>query len=362
MFTANSMNSLAEVLGLALPGNGTIPAVMGERIALARKAGHQVLELLEKDIRPKDLINPESIRNAIAVDMALGGSTNTVLHIPAIAYEADVVMNLEVFNDISDQIPHLCSLSPAGDYFIEDLYYAGGVQAVMKSLADGGKLDLDVMTATGKTLGENLEKAEIYDQEVIRSLDNPFHEEGGLAILTGNIAPDGSVVKQAAVAPEMLEHTGPARVYNSEEEAIEAIMDGDISEGDVVVILYEGPKGGPGMREMLSPTSALAGMGLDKSVALLTDGRFSGASRGASIGHISPEAATGGPIAAVEEGDIIEIDIPNGSLNLKISDEEIETRLEKLEPKEPGIKEGYLARYSHFVDTADTGAVLKDKV
>ena len=361
MFTANTMNCITEALGMGLPGNGTIPAVMGERIALARKAGYQVMELLEKDISPKDLINPESIRNAVAVDMALGGSTNTVLHIPAVAHAADVVMNLEVFDNISRQIPHVCSLSPSGKDEIEDLYYAGGVQAVMKTLADAGKLNLDVMTATGKTLKENLTEAEVFDSEVIRSADNPFHEEGGLAILTGNIAPDGSVVKQSAVAPEMLEHSGPARVYNSEEEAIEAIMDGDITEGDVVVILYEGPQGGPGMREMLSPTSALAGMGLDKSVALLTDGRFSGASRGASIGHISPEAATGGPIGVIEEGDIIEIDIPNRSLNLKVSEKEIEARLDELEPKEPGVKDGYLIRYSQFVDTADTGAVIKEE-
>jgi len=359
MFTANTMNCITEALGMGLPGNGTIPAVMGERVALARKAGLQVMELIKENIKPEDIITPESVRNAIAVDMALGGSTNTVLHIPAISYAADIVMNLEVFDNVSKQIPHLCDMSPAGKDFIEDLYYAGGVQAVMKELADGGKINTDVLTVTGTKLEENLKQAEVTDRNVIRQLDNPYHERGGLAILTGNIAPQGAVVKQSAVAPEMLEHSGPARVFESEEQAIEAIMNGDIKAGDVVVILYEGPQGGPGMREMLSPTSALAGMGLDKEVALLTDGRFSGASRGASIGHISPEAATGGPVAVIEEGDIIEIDIPEGSLNLKLSEEEIESRLKEWQPREPKIKEGYLGRYSQFVKTADTGAVFK---
>ncbi|MFW6007526.1 MAG: dihydroxy-acid dehydratase, partial [Halanaerobiales bacterium] len=313
----------------------------------------------EKNICPKDIITPESIRNAVAVDMALGGSTNTVLHIPAVAHAADVVMNLEVFDDISRQIPHLCSMSPSGKHFIEDLYYAGGIQSVIKELSESGKLNLDVITATGDTLENNLKDATRAQSEVIRPLDNPYHEQGGLAILTGNIAPDGAVVKQSAVAPEMLKHTGPARVFESEEKAYEAIINNKITEGDVVVILYEGPQGGPGMREMLSPTAALAGMGLDKSVALLTDGRFSGASRGASIGHISPEAATGGPIAVVEEGDIIEINIPERKLNLKISSEEMEKRLKNWEPGEPEITTGYLARYREFVDTADTGAVFK---
>lgn len=359
MFTANTMSCITEALGMALPGNGTVPAVMGERIALARKSGLKVMDLLEKNICPKDIITPESIRNAVAVDMALGGSTNTVLHIPAVAHAADVVMNLEVFDDISRQIPHLCSMSPSGKHFIEDLYYAGGIQSVMKELSESGKLNLDVITATGDTLENNLKDATRAQSEVIRPLDNPYHEQGGLAILTGNIAPDGAVVKQSAVAPEMLKHTGPARVFESEEKAYEAIINNEITEGDVVVILYEGPQGGPGMREMLSPTAALAGMGLDKSVALLTDGRFSGASRGASIGHISPEAATGGPIAVVEEGDIIEINIPERKLNLKISSEEMEKRLKNWEPGEPEITTGYLARYREFVDTADTGAVFK---
>lgn len=360
MFTANTMNCITEALGIGLPGNGTIPAVMGERVALARKAGEQVLELIKQDIRARDIITEDSVRNALAVDMALGGSTNTVLHISAVAHAADVDLSLDTFDEISKEVPHLCSMSPAGQHFIEDLYYAGGIQAVMKELAAGDKLNLDVITATTSNLGTNLSKAENLDREVIRPLDNPYHEQGGLAILKGNIAPKGSVVKQSAVAPEMMEHSGPARVFNSEEEANEAIMQGDINEGDVVVILYEGPQGGPGMREMLSPTSALAGMDLDKSVALLTDGRFSGASRGAAIGHISPEAAAGGPIAVIEEGDIIEIDIPERSLNLKISDEEIKERLNKWQPVEPPITEGYLNRYRKFVTSADTGAIFKE--
>lgn len=359
MFTANTMNCITEALGMGLPGNGTIPAVMGERIALARMAGLKVMELLEKDIRPRDIITPKSLQNAIAVDMALGGSTNTVLHIPAIAHAAGIDLSLELFDEISRQIPHLCSMSPGGKHFIEDLYYAGGIQAVLKVLADAGKLNLDVMTVTTKDLKTNLEGVEVFDEEVIRPFNNPYHKEGGLAILKGNLAPNGSVVKQSAVAPEMYKHSGPARVYNSEEEAIDAIMNGKINPGDVVVIRYEGPRGGPGMREMLGPTSALAGMGLDKSVALLTDGRFSGASRGASIGHISPEAAAGGPIAIVEEGDIIEIDIPARKLNLKVSEEEIKKRFADWKPVEPKIREGYLVRYSEFVKSADTGAIFK---
>lgn len=359
MFTANTMNCITETLGMGLPGNGTIPAVMGERIALARKAGLKVMELLEKGIKPRDIITSESIRNAVKVDMALGGSTNTVLHIPAVAHAADIDLKLDTFDQISRQIPHLCSMSPGGKHFIEDLYYAGGIQAVLKELADADKLNLDVMTATAKTMKENLTGVEIKNHEVIRPVDNPYHEEGGLSILKGNIAPNGSVVKQSAVAPEMYKHSGPARVFETEEDASEAIMNGKINTGDVVVIRYEGPQGGPGMREMLGPTSSLAGMGLDKSVALLTDGRFSGASRGASIGHISPEASAGGAIAIIEEGDIIEIDIPNRSLNLKVSEEEIEERLSKWEPIEPKITDGYLARYSHFVQSADTGAVFE---
>jgi dihydroxy-acid dehydratase len=358
MFTANTMNCLTEALGMGLPGNGTIPAVMGERTALARKAGSQVMELLKKDIRPRDIINIESIKNAIRVDMALGGSTNTVLHISAVAHAAGVDIDLSLFDEISRQIPHLCSMSPAGEHFIEDLYYAGGIQAVLKILTDAGKLNQDVMTVTTNSLGDNLKNAEVMDQSVIRPIDNPYHEEGGLAILKGNLAPDGSVVKQSAVAPEMYKHSGPARVFNSEEEANAAIMSNQIKDGDIVVIRYEGPKGGPGMREMLSPTSALAGMGLDKSVALLTDGRFSGASRGASIGHISPEAAAGGPIAIIEEGDIIEIDISTRKLNIEITDQEIKERLSKWKPIEPKIKEGYLLRYSEIVKSSDTGAVF----
>ncbi len=359
MFTANTMNCITEALGLGLPGNGTIPAVMGERIALARKAGYQVMEMLEKNITPSEIITPESIRNAVAVDMALGGSTNTVLHIPAVAHAADIHMNLAVFDEIGRKVPHLCSMSPSGEYFIEDLYRAGGIQAVMKVLAGDEILELDQPTVSGRTVGENIDQARVQDSDVIRPLDNPYHEQGGLAILEGNIAPDGSVVKQSAVDEQMLQHTGPARVYNSEEEANEAIMNGEINKGDVVVILYEGPRGGPGMREMLSPTSALAGMNLEKDVALLTDGRFSGASRGASIGHISPEAATGGPIAAVQEGDIIEIDIPARKLEVQLTETEIAERLEDWEPVEPPVTEGYLARYREFVDTADTGAVFK---
>ncbi len=359
MFTANTMNCITEALGMGLPGNGTIPATMGSRIALARKAGLKVMELLEKDICPRDIITRESVENAITVDMALGGSTNTVLHIPAVAHAAGVEIDLDLFDRISRQIPHLCSMSPGGNHFIEDLYYAGGIQAVLKVLADAGRLKLDVKTATGIDLKSNLEKVEVKDEEVIRPYNNPYHQEGGLAILKGNIAPAGSVVKQSAVAPEMMKHSGPARVFDSEEEANRAIMDGEIVEGDVVVIRYEGPQGGPGMREMLSPTSALAGMDLDKSVALLTDGRFSGASRGASIGHISPEAAAKGPIAVVEEGDIIEIDIPARSLNLKISDQDLKERLNSWQSAEAKVKDGYLVRYSEFVDSADTGAVFK---
>lgn len=358
MFTANTMNCITEAMGMGLPGNGTIPAVMGERIALARKAGLKVMELFEKNIRPRDIITRESIENAIATDMALGGSTNTVLHIPAVAHAAGVEIDLNLFDKISREIPHLCSMSPGGNHYIEDLYRAGGIQAVLKVLADEGKLNLDVLTVTGKDLKTNIKGVSVHDKNVIRPFNNPYHAEGGLAILKGNIAPGGSVVKQSAVAPEMLKHSGPARVFDCEEDAIKAIMDGKIVDGDVVVIRYEGPKGGPGMREMLSPTSALAGMGLDKTVALLTDGRFSGASRGASIGHISPEAAAGGPIAAIKEGDIIEIDIPSRLLNLKVSEEEIKKRLTELYEREARVNTGYLVRYSEHVKSADTGAIF----
>lgn len=359
MFTANTMNCITEVLGLGLPGNGTVPAVMGERIALARDAGNQVLDLLEKDIKPRDIVTPESIENAIAVDVALGGSTNTVLHIPAIADAFGIKIKLDKFDEVSRQTPHICSMSPAGKHFIEDLYYAGGIQAVLKVLDQAGQINTDVLTATGDKIEDNIAGEKVADNDVIRPVDNPYHEEGGLAILKGNLAPRGCVVKQSAVEPEMYEHSGPARVFECEEDADEAIMNGEIEPGDVVVIRYEGPKGGPGMREMLGPTSALAGMDLDTSVALLTDGRFSGASRGASIGHISPEAAAGGPIAIIEEGDIIEISIPERKLNLKVSDEEIERRLENWEPREPEITDGYLRRYSAFVRSADTGAIYE---
>ncbi|MFW6381561.1 MAG: dihydroxy-acid dehydratase, partial [Bacillota bacterium] len=300
-----------------------------------------------------------NFKNAVAVDVALGGSTNTVLHVSAIAYEAGVDLPLEMFDRVSRQVPHLCSMSPGGQHFIEDLYYAGGIQAVISELSKTGVIEEGVLTVTGDSLSSNIKGKEVLDCDVIRPVDNPYHEEGGLAILKGNLAPRGSVVKQSAVAPEMYQHSGPARVFNSEEETIKAIMEGEIRPGDVVVIRYEGPKGGPGMREMLSPTSALAGMGLDKSVALLTDGRFSGASRGASIGHISPEAAAGGPIAIIEEGDRIVINIPERQLELDVDQEEIDRRLEELEPKEPAITEGYLYRYSQFVTSADTGAVFK---
>ncbi|MFW5999789.1 MAG: dihydroxy-acid dehydratase [Halanaerobiaceae bacterium] len=359
MFTANTMNCITEALGLGLPGNGTVPAVMGERIALARDAGNQVLDLLEKDIKPRDIVTPESIENAIAVDVALGGSTNTVLHIPAIADAFGIKIKLDKFDEVSRQTPHICSMSPAGKHFIEDLYYAGGIQAVLKVLDEAGQINTDVLTATGGKIEDNIAGVKVADNDVIRPVDNPYHEEGGLAILKGNLAPRGCVVKQSAVEPEMYEHSGPARVFECEEDADEAIMNGEIEPGDVVVIRYEGPKGGPGMREMLGPTSALAGMDLDTSVALLTDGRFSGASRGASIGHISPEAAAGGPIAIIEEGDIIEISIPERKLNLKVSDEEIERRLENWEPREPEITDGYLRRYSAFVRSADTGAIYE---
>ncbi|MCT4687206.1 dihydroxy-acid dehydratase [Vallitalea sp.] len=359
MFTANSMNCLTEVLGLGLPGNGTIPAIYSERIRLAKMAGMAVMKVLEKDIRPRDIMNEKTFQNALTVDMALGCSTNSMLHLPAIANEAEVELNLDIANEISGKTPNLCKLSPAGPYHIQDLYKAGGVQAVMKELAKKDLLNTDLMTVTGKTVGENIEKAVNRDENVIRPIDDPHSKTGGIAVLKGNIAPDGCVVKKSAVAKQMLQHTGPARVYDSEDEAIKAIYDGMIKKGDVVVIRYEGPKGGPGMREMLSPTSALAGMGLDKEVALITDGRFSGATRGAAIGHVSPEAADGGNIGLVKENDTIEIDIEKGSINLKVTEEELEARREVFVPKEPKIKKGYLARYAKLVKSASTGAILE---
>ena len=360
MFTANSMNCLTEVLGMGLPGNGTVPAVYAERIRLAKKAGMMVMKLLKNSIRPRDIMTKEAFYNALTVDMALGCSTNSMLHLPAIAHEAGVELNLEIANEISERTPNLCKLAPAGPHFIVDLYEAGGVQAVMKELSKKNLLNLSLITVTGKTLGENIASAVNRNPNVIRPIDNPYSKTGGIAVLKGNLAPDGCVVKRSAVAEEMLQHRGPARVFNSEEEVIEAIFSGRINKGDVVVIRYEGPKGGPGMREMLAPTSALAGMGLDKDVALITDGRFSGATRGASIGHISPEAAEGGSIALVEEGDIISIDMINGTIELEVSDEELKRRKEKWQAPEPKVKSGYLARYAKLVTSASTGAILKN--
>lgn len=360
MFTANSMNCLCEVLGMALPGNGTIPAVYSERIRLAKQAGMKIMELLERNIRPRDIITPDSLYNALRVDMALGCSTNSMLHLPAIAYEAKAPISLEYANEISEVTPNLCHLAPAGDHHVQDLYAAGGVTAVMNELAKADLLKLDTMTVTGKTQGENIKGHEVKDYSVIRPLDNPYSKTGGIAVLKGNLALDGSVVKRSAVAPEMLSHEGPAKVYDSEDEAIAAIYAGEIKAGDVVVIRYEGPKGGPGMREMLSPTSAICGMGLDKEVALITDGRFSGATRGAAIGHVSPEAMEGGPIAFIKDGDIIEIDITKGILNVKVSDEEMAERKKNWTPNEPKIKTGYLKRYSKLVSSAMQGAVMLD--
>ncbi len=359
MYTANSMNCLCEAVGIALPGNGTIPAVHARRMQLAKHAGMAVMELLKRDIKPRDIVNEKSLRNALACDMALGCSTNTVLHLLAIAHEAGVDFDLTLFNEVSAQVPNLCHLAPAGPTHMQDLYAAGGIAAVQAELAKGGFLDTGLITATGKSVAENIKGAVIKDTGAVRPLSNPYSPTGGLQILWGNIAPDGCVVKRSAVAPEMLKHSGPARVFNSEEEAITAIYNGDIHEGDVVVIRYEGPKGGPGMREMLNPTSALAGMKLDTTVALITDGRFSGASRGASIGHVSPEAADGGPIGLIREGDIIRIDIPNASINVDVSDEELARRKAAFIPREPNIKSGWLARYARLVSSANTGAVLK---
>ena len=360
MFTANSMNCLCEVLGMALPGNGTIPAVYSERIRLAKHAGMKIMELLEKNIKPRDIITPDSIYNALRVDMALGCSTNSMLHLPAIAHEAKAPITLDYANEISKETPNLCHLAPAGEHHVQDLYAAGGVQALMNELSKKNLLKLDTITATGKTLGENIKDCTVLDYNVIRPIDNPYSQTGGIAVLKGNLAPDGSVVKRSAVAKEMLQHEGPAKVYNSEEEAIEAIYTGKIVKGDVVVIRYEGPKGGPGMREMLSPTSAICGMGLDKDVALITDGRFSGATRGAAIGHVSPEAVEGGPIAFVQDGDIISIDIDKCQINFKVSEEELAKRKENWTPLEPKVKTGYLRRYSKMVSSAIQGAVMLD--
>lgn len=359
MFTANSMNCLTEALGMGLTGNGTIPAVYAERIRLAKYAGMKVMEMVEKGIRPSDIMTEKAFENALTVDMALGCSTNSVLHLPAIAHELGIKINLDIINEISARVPNLCKLSPAGEHHIQDLYAAGGVQAVMKELSKRDLLHLDLMTVTGKTLGENIRSAQVKDRNVIRSIDEPYSETGGIAVLRGNIAVDGAVVKRSAVAEEMLVHKGPAKVFDSEDDAIKAIYEGKIVKGDVVIIRYEGPKGGPGMREMLGPTSAIAGMGLDRDVALITDGRFSGASRGASIGHVSPEAMEGGMIAAVRDGDIISINIPEGKLNVEVSDRELKERMADWKAPKPRITTGYLGRYARMVTSAGTGAVLK---
>ena len=361
MYTANSMNCLTEVLGMGLKGNGTIPAVYSERIKLAKHAGMKVMEMYEKNIRPRDIMTKEAFMNALTMDMALGCSTNSMLHLPAIAHEAGVELNVDIANEISARTPNLCHLAPAGPTYIEDLNEAGGIYAVMKEISKKGLLNLDCMTVTGRTVGENIKDCVNRNPEVIRPVENPYSQTGGIAILKGNLAPDSAVVKRSAVAPEMLKHEGPARVFDCEEDAIDAIKNGRIVAGDVVVIRYEGPKGGPGMREMLNPTSAIAGMGLGSMVALITDGRFSGASRGASIGHASPEAAVGGPIALVEEGDIISIDIDNHELNVLVSDQEMEARKAKWQPRTPQITTGYLARYASLVTSADRGAVLQVK-
>lgn len=359
MYTANSMNCLTEVLGMGLKGNGTIPAVYSERIRLAKHAGMQVMEMYRKNIRPRDIMTKEAILNALTVDMALGCSTNSMLHLPAIAHEIGMDFDISFANEISAKTPNLCHLAPAGPTYIEDLNEAGGVYAVMNELNKKGLLHTECMTVTGKTVGENIKDCVNLNPEVIRPIDNPYSQTGGLAVLKGNLAPDGGVVKRSAVVEEMMVHEGPARVFNCEEDAIAAIKGGKIVEGDVVVIRYEGPKGGPGMREMLNPTSAIAGMGLGSSVALITDGRFSGASRGASIGHVSPEAAVGGPIALVEEGDIISINIPELKLEIKVSDEEMQARKAKWQPREPKVTTGYLARYAAMVTSGNRGAILE---
>ena len=359
MYTANSMNCLTEVLGMGLKGNGTIPAVYSERIRLAKHAGMQVMEMYRRNIRPRDIMTKEAILNALTVDMALGCSTNSMLHLPAIAHEVGMDFDISFANEISAKTPNLCHLAPAGPTYMEDLNEAGGVYAVMNELNKKGLLHTECMTVTGKTVGENIKNCVNLNPEVIRPIDNPYSQTGGLAVLKGNIAPDGGVVKRSAVVEEMMVHEGPARVFDSEDDAIKAIKGGKIVAGDVVVIRYEGPKGGPGMREMLNPTSAIAGMGLGSSVALITDGRFSGASRGASIGHVSPEAAVGGPIALIEEGDIISINIPELKLEVKVSDEEMAARKAKWQPREPKITTGYLARYAAMVTSGNRGAILE---
>ena len=359
MDTANSMNCLTETIGMGLPGNGTIPAPYSARIQLAKHAGMAVMEMWRKNIRPLDIMTKDAFMNALTMDMALGCSTNTMLHLPAIAHEAGVEINLDIANEMSDRTPNLCHLAPAGPTYMEDLNEAGGIQAVMAELNKLGLLHTDCMTVTGKTVGENIKGAVNRNPKVIRPIDNPYSKTGGIAVLKGNLAPDSAVVKRSAVAPEMLAHEGPARVFDCEEDAIAAIKGGKIHEGDVVVIRYEGPKGGPGMREMLNPTSAIVGMGLGSTVALITDGRFSGASRGAAIGHVSPEAAVGGPIALVEEGDIIQIDINANTLNMKVSDEELAARRAKWQPREPKVTTGYLRRYQAMVTSGNTGAILK---
>ncbi len=358
MFTANSMNCLTEVLGIALPGNGTIPAVYSERIRLAKQTGFKIMELVKKDIKPKDIMTEKAFINALTADMALGCSTNSMLHLPAISHEAGVNINLDIANEISSRTPNLCHLAPAGEHYIEELNEAGGVQAVLKELSKKNLIDTSLLTVTGKTIAENIQNAKNLNTNVIRDIDNPYSQTGGIAVLRGNLAPNSCVVKRSAVAPEMLKHSGPARVFNSEEEVTKAIQNLEIKSGDVVVIRYEGPKGGPGMREMLAPTAAIAGIGLDKEVALITDGRFSGATRGASIGHVSPEAMEGGPIAFVKDGDIIDIDINAGTVNLRISDEEMQQRRKQWVKPEPKIKTGYLARYAKLVTSANTGAIL----
>ena len=361
MYTANSMNCLTEVLGMGLRGNGTIPAVYSERLKLAKHAGMQVMELYKKNIRPRDIMTKDAFINAITADMALGCSTNSMLHLPAIAHECGVELDLDFVNEISKRTPNLCHLAPAGHTYMEDLNEAGGVYAVLSELNKKNLINTDCMTCTGKTVGENISGVVNKNPELIRPIDNPYSQTGGIAVLRGNLAPDTCVVKRSAVAPEMLVHEGPARVFDCEEDAIAAIRGGKIVEGDVVVIRYEGPKGGPGMREMLNPTSAIAGMGLGSTVALITDGRFSGASRGASIGHVSPEAAVGGPIALVEEGDMIAIDIDNCSITLKVSDEELAERRKNWKPRQPKVTTGYLARYASLVTSANRGAILQIK-
>ncbi len=359
MFTANSMNCLSEALGLSLPGNGTIPAVSAKRYRLAKKTGMKIMELVEKQIKPRDIATDAAFKNAIAVDMALGCSTNTVLHVPAIAHEAKVALPLDVFNEMSMKTPHLCNMIPGGPHSLYDLDLAGGIQAILNELDKLGIIDGDVITASGKTAKENFSSCQVRDREVIRPVEDPYHKEGGIAILYGNLAPEGCVVKQSAVAPEMLKHQGPARVFESEDDAYKAILEGMIKPGDVVVIRYEGPKGGPGMPEMLSPTSAIVGMGLDRQVALLTDGRFSGGTKGAAIGHISPEAAEGGPIALVREGDTISIDIPERKLELMVDEAELQKRRAEWKEPEPRIKEGYLARYARMVSSGAKGAIVE---